>query len=275
MSVSMKGLEAAIQQLQMNRIDLKQLYKHFKCLLLGPGGTGKTYASRTLPHLDRVMYCSCESGCLSISDVDFATKPVEMFSWEDVQKTYQLAKKYAGEIGTVYFDSLTESNELCKEYIKQNRKEAKETETLTMQEWGLLDIYMRKMIRGFRNLPVNVIFTCHPKRKEDSDTGETKYYPALNGQLSENVHQFFDFVFFANVKKSKKGATYSWLTGGHDRYMTKDRSGKLKMLAEPNWTNIFNAVKGATAEPVKKETKKEAAPVKTVQVSEEEANPFG
>jgi len=50
-----------------------------------------------------------------------------------------------------------------------------------------------RVVRAFRDLPMNVIFTCAEKYNQD-ETKKYKYVPDMTGQLSKKIQGFMDMV---------------------------------------------------------------------------------
>ena len=79
----------------------------------------------------------------------------------------------------------------------------------TRRDYGRNRQSMTKVLRAFRNLPMNVIVTCGAdweRNTEDRDT-KPKYYPRLTGALSQEVQGYWDVVGFLYSPGRDEGAT--------------------------------------------------------------------
>ena len=234
-----------------------QLHK-IKCLLYGASGTGKTYSIRELPEKETLII-SAESGTLSLLGTSYDVS--EVHSWEEVEEnlqSLQVSENALKKYKYIFVDSLTEINELCKDHIiKVARPQLKGKDIgkiyddiMARDDWGVLLNKMSRLIRGFRDLPFNVIFTCLEDWKTDDKTGETIILPSLNGQLQKSINQYFDFVFRLIVKDSEDSVERYFLTVNDGRSMAKVR-GTWDKVIPASWQYVINKI-----EEIKKEYNK-------------------
>lgn len=224
--------------------------QRIKALLYGGSGDGKTYSARSLPEASTLII-SAESGLLPLAGTNYTVWVVD--EWTDINTIYhELMKKEVQEqYKTIFIDSLTELNELCKEQIvHKDRPKVKGTDVgkvyedlLTMQDYGLLETRMTRFIRSFRDLPYNVIMTSLQMSVKDEKMGSITLQPSLNGKLASQVGAYFDEVFQINVKPDTDGqVTRFFLTATSGRAIAKDRSGALDTFEAPDWTAIFRKI---------------------------------
>jgi len=125
-----------------------------------------------------------------------------------------------------------------------------EVQAATLPDYGSNTNQMRKLVRAFRDLPMNVIFTALEREVKDDVTGEMFTRPALTEKLAEDVLGYVDIV----------GYYYSKLVqveGEPDRIdrvlqvqpfknrQAKDRSGMLgNGVKNPTFTRIMNLITG-------------------------------
>jgi len=231
----------------------------FNALIYGNSGNGKTYTASTLK--GKTLVIATDPGLLTLREFDIDS--ISPKNWTELLEVYKMLlldeniKKYKN----VVFDGLTDANEICKEHIvKVERPSVKKDigkvyeDILTLQDYGLLQTKMTRLISSFIKLPYNVIFTAMADERKDEKTGEVTIVPSLNGKLALNLAGYFDYVFFLGVKDTGEETERFFLTQKTEKYISKDRSGKLDRLEEPNWTNVINKSLGIVEE--KKETKK-------------------
>ncbi len=222
-----------------------------KALIYGGSGVGKTYTARTLPE-KKTRIISAESGLLSLSGTNIDV--VELENWNDLKELYSefMTEEHQKKYDFIFIDSLTEINEMCKEHIVKVERPAVRgkvgkiyDDILDMQDWGLVHTKMSRMIRMFRDLPYNIIFTCLEDEKKDERTGAVTVLPSLNGKLQTNIAQYFDMVFrlISEDDKAENKTYRNFLTEKTEKSLAKDRSGVLDRLELPNWEKVISKIK--------------------------------
>ena len=84
---------------------------------------------------------------------------------------------------------------------------------------------MLRVVRAFRDLPMNVIFTCGEKYNQD-ETKKYRYVPDMTGQLAKKVQGFMDMVGYYVQGKGESGSIQRRLyvmPSGTGRYDAKHR----------------------------------------------------
>lgn len=228
-------------------------YGHYlKALVCGDPGSGKTLISSTFPN---PFYASAEGGMLSVWDRSI--KHVKIESSTDLKAVQLLAeqspdvrKKTVGApMDTVVIDTIDEiARILIKERTAETHKDA-----LAIADWGWLGDQLRGIIRGFRNLDMHVVFTCHLKSTEDSETGRQFIKPAIQGQVGDEIASYVDLALLlrANtvvrpVDGEAKRVTIRYVQTFPDQNhpWVKDRSGKLPPEFEVNFHDDFDRMYG-------------------------------
>jgi len=154
-------------------------------LLYGPSGAGKTVYCSTAP---KVLVLDVEGGLMSIRGTNVAHAKIDCMG--DIGEAYLLLKG-SKEYDTVAIDSITELQKRSMTEII----EADGNAIPSMKNWGQNIEEMRKIIRAFRDLPINVIFTALESTKETEDGLAMEKQPALQGKsLPQEVMGFVDIV---------------------------------------------------------------------------------
>lgn len=97
---------------------------------------------------------------------------------------------------TVIIDSLAEVEANCMMQLLGVGSESMIDEEVAAEGW---DEYRRqrsmihRLIRGFRNLPMNILFTC-PRHFRENEQKRRIYGPMMTGKLSNEVQGFMDLV---------------------------------------------------------------------------------
>jgi phage nucleotide-binding protein len=171
-------------------------------LIYGEAGVGKTWlagsASR-VPEMRNVLYVDAEAGKTTLREhPDVEIAPAK--KWDDYVRIYQALKAGGHSYRTVVLDSLSEILEQCKDQVMVEMKldpdnSDRDEDIPSIREWGKLQVRLLRLIRLYRDLPMNVIFIAHADRVQQKN-GKYKWMPLLNGKLQLKVPQIPDIVFF-------------------------------------------------------------------------------
>ena len=208
------------------------------CLLVyGPAGSGKTVLCSTAP--SPTLIISAEGGLLSIRESNVSA--IEVTSVADIAEIYDHLYKNPGEFQTVCLDSISEVSEVVLANEKEKTKDPR-------QAYGTVIDEMMKLLRSFRDLPMDVVMTAKQARIRDEGSGSVLYMPSMVGaKLPQALPYIFDEVFAMRVDKNEEGDTTRWLQTEKDwQYEAKDRSGLLQSFEKADLVHIFNKVKTAS-----------------------------
>ncbi len=233
---------------------LQQL--NLKCVVYGPPGAGKTYTARTLDPR-RTLVISAESGLLSLSGKPFEVYEID--TWDDLMTIWHELQTPESQqtYDHVFIDSLTELAEICKVHILMKERpivrgkvDKTYDEQMDIKDWSLYTEKMRKFVRAYRNLPYNVIFTALEDQDKDELSGTVSYKPSLPGKaMAQALPGFFDEVFRLCIRKTESGEQERcFLTELTERYLAKDRSGKLDRFEDANWSVVIDKIQAGFSE---------------------------
>ena len=242
--------------LKIKRTGASDYGQFIKALFCGEPGSGKTLISSTFPN---PFYASAEGGLMSIADRGIPYVDIR-HSDELVQVRAVLAQedpatreKLLGfPVDTVVVDTIDEvQNLLIRERLDSEHKVA-----MQLQDWGWLGEQMKALIRGFRNLPMNVVFTCHLKEVNDGDSGSVSYKPMLSGQMGDAIPGYVDLALVlksyqqttvnAETNSTETSQVRELLTVPNRHYpFIKDRSGKLDETVEVNFNDDYERIHSA------------------------------
>jgi hypothetical protein len=209
---------------------------HFNMLIYGRSGVGKTWlagSSYAVPEMRRVLYIDIEGGVLTLKKAFPGVERVRISSWKQMQQLYD--GLYAGGHGfnTVVIDSLTEiqkfnMDEIMRKLIEAN--EARDEDVPSLREWGKNLEQIRRFVRAFRDLPLNVIFTA--LEREDTDRLKRPIkLPSLSGKMAGEVAAFLDIVLYYNMKEVTEDGEAKQVrvlqSQATESVVAKDRSGLL------------------------------------------------
>lgn len=156
---------------------------------------------------------------------------------DEVRKKGEMPRIYR----TVVIDSLTEVQRRSLDRIVDTRtgqvnpgsitRGVKfESNRTTLQDYGDNTQQMRKLVRAFRDLDMNVIFTALESEIQDEMTGKVTVRPALTDKLWQDVNGYVDIVarMFTTTNKEKQ-TVRKIAFQPYANYTAKDRTGALGM----------------------------------------------
>ena len=163
-----------------------------KVLVHGPAGSGKTYLASTTGSLDKTLVLSAEAGLLSLRKYDI--KAVEITSFTVLRESFSWLKGGCPDsdgkpmdFEWVILDSISEIAENCLSDMKNKYPDGR-------QAYGEMGDMMLRLLKGFRDLPYNVVMTCKQERAQDA-SGMMLYGPSLPGKmLTQNVSETINTI---------------------------------------------------------------------------------
>jgi hypothetical protein len=225
---------------------------HFNMLIYGRSGVGKTYlsgSSYAVPEMQRVLILDIEGGLLTLKRAFPGVERIRVTSWNEVQQVYNAL--YAGGHGfsTVILDSLTEiqkfnMDEIMKKLIDANQ--ARDEDVPSIREWGKNLEQIRRFVRAFRDLPMNVIFTALEREDMDRLKRPVKL-PSLSGKMAQEVAAFLDIVLYLTIKEVTEDGETKQLrvlqSQATESVTAKDRSGLLPpALVGPDMEQLYDLI---------------------------------
>jgi hypothetical protein len=204
-----------------------------KAVVYGPSGVGKTTFGSTCP---KPIFASAESGLLSIA----SSRPdyVAVKRIEDLKELLAHLQKPGHGYESVVIDSITEISEIIKADI-----EKRTGKSMQIQDYGTLGKSIRQILRGFRDLPMHVLFIALEKAEKDEER-IIRYVPDLNGKSATDIAQFMDIVGYLTMDPQTLARKV--LTQSSPKLLTKDRTGVLKDDVTPDfgvWVSKATGVK--------------------------------
>jgi hypothetical protein len=192
---------------------------YLNLMVYGDSGAGKTLlagGSAFVEELSPVLFIDVEGGTHTLShfadtaDIDIIPDPdsERTLRWDDIQKIYN--ELYTGRhpYKTVVIDSLTEMQKLAMNTVLGSGTKMQIDAIGNLPEfkdWHINTEQMRRMVRAFRDLPVNTIFTAladdvADPRTAKSDNPRFLKRPSFTKKLAQEIPAFFDLVFYLYSK---------------------------------------------------------------------------
>jgi hypothetical protein len=226
---------------------------NFNLMIYGRPGVGKTVlaaSSADVPDMGPVLFLDIEGGTLSAAAMNYDCDTVRIRTWVDFQNIYE--DIYAGRTPykTVVLDSLTEIQKFSMLNIMyQNIQEdsGRDPDIPAIRDWGKNSEQTRRLIRGFRDLPINTIFTALVIEEKNQKTGLVEKKPQLSGKLSGEAAGFLDIVLYMYLKTVEDEPHRLLLSEGNETTVAKDRSGGLpQIVIDPTMAEIHEAITSTT-----------------------------
>lgn len=238
--------------LRIQTVQQKQNYLNM--LVYGDPGEGKTVLAGSadeVPEMRPVLIVDVEGGTRSISERNPEVHVVRVLTWKELQKVYDELQSGRTDYRTVVLDSLTEIQKFSMYQIMEDlvRKEPeRDPDIPSVREWGKNIEQIRRLVRGFRDLEMNVIFTALAKGDRNPKTGVTKNKPYLSGKLADEVAGFLDIVGYLYSKvdavNGEEKTVRRLLTQKTEEYVAKDRTARLPtpVVEEPTMKKLYEYI---------------------------------
>ncbi|MEM4409565.1 MAG: AAA family ATPase, partial [Candidatus Caldarchaeum sp.] len=150
----------------------------------------------------------------------------------------------------VVIDSLTELQKLDMRAIMEaqyrKRPDTTDIDVPSQREWGKSIEHIRRVVRAFRDLEANTIFTALMSDSKDDVTGQVTYFPALPGKLKVEVAGFLDIVGYLYVVIDSDKEVYRKIQFTQtQRVVAKDRTSCLgDSLQDPTIPKMWSLITG-------------------------------
>ena len=223
----------------------------FNILVYGDPGAGKTHFAGTAqdhPNTTPVLFLDVEGGTATLRkrpDIDV----VQVRSTAQVVDIYNKLESDQGmSYQTVCIDSLSELQRLDIEDImrevKRDKGDRVDEEVPSQREYLKSQVHMRKIVRAFKDLPCNVIFTSLMRVEKDEGTGKVTVGPNFSRKLAGEVAGFLDVVAYLDVIiDSEDKPQRRFLVQKTEKTLAKDRLGISKgapIMMNPDVPEIWN-----------------------------------
>lgn len=178
-------------------------------LIYGDAGAGKTHLAGTaqdVPNMADVHVFNIDGGIMTLASRG-DIHATDIHSVSDLeQELFKIANgdpKYK-DTKTVVIDNITELQTLAletitsKEYASRLKKDKNYSiDEVYLEDYGVAGKQLARVLRGFRDLPMHVIYIAHRKdkmRKGTNTLEESK--PSMTDKLATQIMGYMDFVWY-------------------------------------------------------------------------------
>ena len=218
-------------------------------LIYGASGVGKTLlagSAATVEEMAPVLYIDAEDGELTLGALKGHSHLIDIVSltdWTKLQDIYNELYDGRHPYKTVVLDSGTEIQQLAMNSVLGTTGRVLDVGiTPEFKDWYKNTEQIRRMIRAFRDLPMNTIVTALEMDAKDP-RGVTVHRPAFSNKLSAQIPAFFDAVFYLYVKEVKGDVANDRLilTDKTDKVVAKCRVQNVPLvLKDPEMSMIYD-----------------------------------
>lgn len=224
-------------------------------LIYGPWGAGKTLLAATafdIPEMNNVLHINVEGGTSTLLETYPEIEIVDVREWSQLASLYGALRTPGHGYQTCIIDTLDEvqkismatvMREMMKTETAKNPDTDRTLDNPSQREFGRNLEQMRRFIRMFRDLPMNVIFTAHSFVDEDERTKKRERKPNFTGKMKDEAPSYVDAVFYLGVNPSKDGVGERvLLTDSNGEILAKSRSRKLsdmKIVKNPTMADLY------------------------------------
>jgi hypothetical protein len=219
-------------------------------MIYGNSGVGKTRlagSASLVEQLQPVLFIDIEGGTTSIRDIYPDVELVRVKTWKQMQKVYDDLHT-SNPYKTIVLDSLTEIQKFSMGQIMLEvvtKEPDRDPDVPSVREWGKNGEQTRRLVRAFRDMPCNTIFTALAVHDRDSKTGLTMTTPSLSGKLKQEVAGFLDIVMYYYMKMHDGNMKRILLTTATEQQVAKDRSDRLPPVVEsPTMQTLYDIITG-------------------------------
>lgn len=219
-------------------------------LVYGQSGAGKTTLTKTLPGAPgKILVISAESGLLPLQEagIDYVDitrndkdellpKESRIARVGEVYNYLQTAEAKA-KYDWIVFDSLTEIGQVLVDSLQVKHAGSKDGYAVYRENLQMLRSMITKFFRDQDHY--NSLILTLSERGKNAE-GIQAVNIDLEGRMSQSAPQFFDCVFLLGVQPDGKRIL---MTATTERYIAKDRSGKLLQMEDADLGKIIGKIR--------------------------------
>lgn len=225
---------------------ISQRATYVKALIYGEPGAGKTYLACTAPDVLVLLTEPAVSDMTMLAvNRDLGIDPAvwDISTDEDLQEAFDYLASGDHGFKTVVVDSLTDLNRRMMRRVIDaavRKRPTHDPDVPEQGDWFKVQERMRYIIRMFRDLPMNVVFTTLAMDVRE----EMKTLPMVQPKsLAYEIPAYFNLVGYLSVDRSSGVHVRKLLVEPTEVFVAKNPGGCLPPIVEnPNLGEIFNKI---------------------------------
>jgi len=234
-------------------------------LLTGDFGTGKTTTCATAPRpilidsfdpggvmsVRKHLWSSTNPNGFILADTRYENEDSQNPTAYDLWESTFLQRRREGlfdQIGTYVIDSGTNFSEACMNRILTKRKGGRQDGIPNIQDYQVLILTIRDIVKACTSLKCNFIFTCHLELVKDELSGRITQELFVTGKLRGKLPLLFDEVYVCE----NRGAERKLLTSNEGQFKARTRLGAGGKFSTREDPDLFSLMKKAGLDPVHK-----------------------
>lgn len=174
-----------------------ELTEYVNQAIYGPSGAGKTtYAGSA----KKLLLVDIEQGTTALAAQGTMVDVWKITEFDEIWEVYDYLKKNPGEYESVALDSYSDLCSKCLETVV-DEAEARDTRRMTdaaeLRDHGRVTLKMAKVLRRFRDLPINLILICTERGPTEHNKFRTG--PNLPESLTLQLIAYMDMIGFLDI----------------------------------------------------------------------------
>jgi len=222
----------------MYTISADSVNSKMNILIYGDPGVGKTYLAGTaqdVPSMKNVHFLNIDGGMMTLATRGDITA-TDIRSTSDLERVlhgFARGEEQYKDIKTVVIDNITELHTLTleeltfREYDKRVKRDKGYTiDQVYLEDYGEASKKVMRLLRGFRDLPINVIYIAHRKQKENSTTKVvTESAPNLTDKVAVAIMGYMDYVWYLYIGDEASQVDGNTVMTKHRYLLTQPEQG--------------------------------------------------
>lgn len=220
-------------------------------LIFAPHGHGKTHLLGTADEDERtspILVLNFEAGqhTLAGSGVDV----FDVRDWNDYNEAYEMLTHPDAPWKSVGLDSISETQVFGMLQILDKDAKRTDPDLMAQQDWGVILVQMRRLVRHFRDLPMHTFFTALAGDIVVPRLGTVKA-PLLQGAFQKELPGIVDVVGYLAVEEAddpdEEGTRFLLLSStAYPKFQVKARTPWGKRIAteieDPSVTTLLDTL---------------------------------
>ena len=223
-------------------------------LIYGDPGAGKTHLAGTaqdVPQMANVHFFNIDGGLMTLASRGDITA-TDIHSVDELEQEFFKVANGDDEykdVRTIVIDNISElqtlalENEAIKSYKDRLKKNKNYTiDEIYLEDYGVAGKKLARILRGFRDLPLNVIYLAHKKDKMRKGTNVLEAStPNLTDKLCTAVCGYMDIVGYLYTADEQVEHNGQYDTVMHRYLLTQPMNNFVAKIRDPEFANRLGA----------------------------------